>query len=266
LTIVELKQLSMEILGIDVGGTGIKGVPVNLETEDYLGERFRLPTPIPRKPKSMINTIAEVVKEWDWKGAVGVGFPTVMKNGMAMQHGNLDPSWVGMQVDKVIEDKIGLPVAVINDADAAGLAEMTFGAGRGQNGLVMVITIGTGIGSGVFFNGELIPNFELGQMRYKKKMIIEKYASRSVRLKNDMSFKKWGKRFDKFLHLVTLMSNPDLIIIGGGASKNLHLFEKYLTIDTPIVAAETQNKAGIIGAALAARHLVVELPEESLKK
>ena len=246
----------MEILGIDVGGTGIKGVPVNLKSEDYLGERFRLPTPIPRKPKEMIKTIGEVVKHWDWKGPVGVGFPTVVHKGKALQYGNLDPDWKGLQIDKMIEDHIGLPVAVINDADAAGLAEVTFGVGRNEKGLVMVFTVGTGIGSGVFYDGKLIPNFELGQLRYKKKKTIEQYASRAVRLNNDMSFKKWGKRFNKFIQLVTTISDPDLIIIGGGASKNLDEYRHKLKTDVPILAAHTKNHAGIIGAALAAKHLL----------
>lgn len=246
----------MEILGIDVGGTGIKGVPVNLDTEDYLGERYRLDTPIPRKPKAMVETIAQIVEHWDWKGPVGVGFPTKVHRGTALQYGNLDPDWLGVQVDKMIADRIGLPVAVINDADAAGLAEMTYGVGKDEKGLVMVFTVGTGIGSGVFYDGQLIPNFEFGQLRYKKKMIIEQYASRAVRLKKNMSFKKWGKRFNTFLELVTTISDPDLIIIGGGASKNIDEYRKQLKIDVPIRAAHTKNHAGIIGAALAAKHLV----------
>ncbi|MGB5944336.1 MAG: ROK family protein [Leeuwenhoekiella sp.] len=245
----------MELLGVDVGGSGIKSIPFDIETQKYGGERFRLNTPIPRKPKAMIETIAEVVKHWDWKGPVGVGFPTKVHKGKALQHGNLDSSWLNCQVDKMIEDKIGLPVAVINDADAAGLAEMKYGVGHGKKGLIIVVTVGTGIGSGVFFNGELIPNFELGQLRYKKKMIIEKYASRRVRLDNDMSFKKWGKRFNKFLKLTTTICDPDLIIIGGGASKNIDEYRKYLKVDVPILAAETRNHAGLIGAALAAKHL-----------
>ena len=246
----------MAILGVDVGGSGIKGVPVNLTKEEYLGERFRLDTPVPREPKAMVKTIAEVVKHWDWKGPVGVGFPTVIHKGKALEHGNLDKSWLGVQVDDMIAQKIGLPVNVMNDADAAGLAEMEFGVGKGVKGLVITVTIGTGIGSGVFFNGELIPNFELGQMRYKKKTTIEEYASRRVRLDNNMSFKKWGKRFNKFIKLVSAISQPELIIIGGGASKNLDEYIKYLKTDIPIMAAHTRNHAGIIGAALGARHLI----------
>ena len=149
-----------------------KNNPFILQKEEYLGERFRLDTPVPREPKAMVKTIAEVVKHWDWKGPVGVGFPTVIHKGKAIEHGNLDKSWVGIQVDDMISQKIGLPVNVMNDADAAGLAEMEFGVGKGVEGLVIVVTVGTGIGSGVFYNGELIPNFELGQMRYKKKKII----------------------------------------------------------------------------------------------
>lgn len=248
----------MQLLGIDVGGSGIKGAPVDLAEEDFLGDRFRLDTPIPRKPKPMIETIGEVVKEWDWKGPVGVGFPTVLHKGKAIQHGNLDPEWEGLQVDDMIAQHIGLPVAVINDADAAGLAEVTFGVGKGVEGLILTITVGTGIGSGVFYNGELIPNFELGQMRYKKTKTIEQYASRRVRLDNNMSFKKWGKRFNKFIEMATTVASPDLIIIGGGASKNIDEYRKYLKTDVPIRAAKTQNRAGIIGAALCAKHFLDE--------
>ncbi|MEH6408546.1 MAG: ROK family protein, partial [Leeuwenhoekiella sp.] len=166
-----------------------------------------------------------------------------------------DPSWVGVQIDDMISQHIGLPVAVINDADAAGLAEMTFGVGKDEKGLVMVFTVGTGIGSGIFFDGKLIPNWEFGQIPYKKGKTIEQYASRSVRLLNDMSFKKWGKRFNKFLEIVTTISDPDLIIIGGGASKNIDEYRHKLKIKVPILAAHTQNHAGIIGAAIAAKHL-----------
>lgn len=252
----------MEILGVDVGGTGIKSLPVNIETGAYLGERFRLPTPVPRTPKAIVKTIGKVVKEWDWKGPVGIGFPTKVHNGKALQYGNLDKKWLGIQVDEMIADHIGLPVKVINDADAAGLAEMSFGVGKNEKGLVMVFTVGTGIGSGVFFNGALMPNFEFGQLRYTKNKIIEQYASRRVRLDNEMSFDKWGKRFNEFLEMVTTITDPDLIIIGGGASKNFDEYKKYLTIDVPIKPALTNNYAGIIGAAIAARELLVlEKPE-----
>ncbi|MGB3775432.1 MAG: ROK family protein [Leeuwenhoekiella sp.] len=246
----------MQLLGIDVGGSGIKGAPVDLVKEDFLGERFRLDTPIPRKPKAMIETIGQVVKEWDWKGPVGVGFPTVVHNGKALQHGNLDAEWLGLQIDDMISQHIGLPVSVINDADAAGLAEVTFGVGKDVKGLVMTVTVGTGIGTGLFYNGVLIPNFELGQMRYKKTKTIEEYASRKVRLDNNMSFKKWGKRFNKFLQLATTVTSPDLIIIGGGASKNIEEYRKYMDVQVPIRAAKTQNHAGIIGAALCAQHFL----------
>lgn len=256
----------MQILGIDVGGSGIKGAPVDLDNEDFLGERFRLDTPIPRKPKAMIETIGRVVKEWDWKGPVGVGFPTVIHNGKAIQHGNLDPEWLGLQVDDMIAQHIGLPVSVINDADAAGLAEVTFGVGKGVEGLVLTVTVGTGIGSGMFYNGQLIPNFELGQMLYKKNKTIEEYASRKVRLDSNMGFKKWGKRFNEFLKLATTVTSPDLIIIGGGASKNLDNYKKYLDVQVPIRAAQTQNNAGIIGAALCAEHFLLKEEKAESKK
>lgn len=242
----------MEILGIDIGGSGIKGAPVNVETGKQLEERFRIPTPQPSTPKAVANVIKKIVEHFNWEGPVGCGFPSIISHGKAMAHGNMDKSWVGVQVDELFSKKTGLDVTVVNDADAAGLAEMKYGVGRGKSGLVVMITIGTGIGSGVFYNGQLLPNFELGQLKYKNGKKIEKYAADSVRKKQDLSFTAWGKRFNEFLHHVNVICAPDYFIIGGGVSKKLDKFESEIDVEVPVLLAEFQNGAGIIGAAVSA--------------
>ena len=244
----------MEILGIDVGGSGMKGGIVNTETGEMISERFRIPTPESRKPEDMAAVIAEIVNQFDYKGKVGCGFPTVIKKGFCKSPGNLDPSWVGVNVEKLFEDKTGLDFTVVNDADIAGYASMEYGVGKGIEGLVLMITIGTGLGSGAFYNGKLIPNFELGQIPYKKYDKIELWAAASAKEREELSYKKWGKRFNKFLEYVDLIVAPDLILLGGGTSKDFDEFKEYIKIDTPIIPAELQNHAGIIGAAAAAVH------------
>ncbi|MBQ4914230.1 ROK family protein [Maribacter sp. MMG018] len=244
----------MTILGIDVGGSGIKGALVNVETGEMLTKRFRLPTPKPRTPEAMSDVIAEIVEHFDYKGKVGCGFPTIIKKGICKSPGNLDPSWLGVNVEELLEKKTGLDFTVINDADAAGYATMNYGIGKGKQGLVVMITIGTGLGSGAFFNGKLIPNFELGQIPYKKYKKIELWAAGSAKDREDLSYAKWGKRFNTFLRYVELIISPDLIILGGGASKDFDQFKNKIKIETPVIAAELRNHAGIIGAAAATLH------------
>jgi|TARA_R110000868_G_scaffold194272_3_gene439634 polyphosphate glucokinase len=242
----------MEILGIDVGGSGIKGALVNMETGEMITERFRIPTPKSRKPKPMAEIVAKIVKHFDYSGPIGCGFPTVIKNGICKTPGNLHKRWAGVNVNELFSEATGLPVTVVNDADAAGYASMNFGVGRGKEGLVLMITIGTGLGSGAFYNGELIPNFELGQIPYKKYDKIELWAAASAKEREELSYKKWGKRFNIFLEFVELIVSPDLIILGGGTSKDWDEFKDYINIETPVIPAELQNHAGIIGAAAAA--------------
>lgn len=246
----------MEILGLDIGGSGIKAAPVNIETGELLAERFRVPTPRPTKPESVAEAVLTLIEHFDWKGPVGCGFPTVVNNGQCMTKSNIHKSWVGVHVDQLLAEKTGLPVTVINDADAAGLAEMTFGAGKGKMGLVVTVTIGTGLGTGVFYNGQLIPNFELGRIYYKNGEIIEYFAADSARKNENLSYKTWGKRFNKFLKHTVRIISPDLFILGGGASKKLDKFENEITVDVPVIVAENKNEAGIIGAAVAA-HLKI---------
>lgn len=241
----------MEVLGIDVGGSGIKGALVNMETGEMMTERFRIPTPESRTPEAMAEVVAEIVGHFNYKGPVGCGFPTVMKQGVCKSHGNLHKSWDGLNVEELFEKATGRDFTVINDADAAGYAVMNYGTGRGESGFVIIITIGTGLGSGAFLNGKLLPNFELGQIPYKKYDKIETWAAGSAMEREGLSYKKWGKRFNIFLELVELIVAPDLIILGGGASKDFEEFSKKIKIETRVVPAELQNHAGIIGAAAA---------------
>ncbi|MEM6865540.1 MAG: ROK family protein [Bacteroidota bacterium] len=240
----------MEILGIDIGGTGIKGAMVNVETGEMLTERYRIPTPESRKPDEMAEVIAQIVQHFKYKGPVGCGFPSIVKDGVCKSPGNLHKSWVGVNIDELFTQAAGQPFTVLNDADAAGYASMNYGVGKGKQGLVIMITIGTGLGSGVFHNGILLPNFELGQIPYKKYKKIEDWAAASAKEREGLSYEKWGKRFNKFLKLVETITAPDLIIVGGGTSKKWGEFHHYLDIDTKVVKAELMNSAGIIGAAV----------------
>lgn len=248
----------MEILGIDVGGSGIKGALVDLETGELTTERFRIPTPKPSKPEAVAKVIQRIAKHFKYTGPVGCGFPTLVHHGVARLHSNLDPDWVGTDIPALFEKQCGMPFVVINDADAAGVAEMEHGAGKDNKGVVIMITIGTGLGSGFFVNGKLVPNFELGRLNYKKKTIWEKYAADSIRTAEKLTWVQWAKRFNQYLQHIDMLFSPDLIILGGGASKKMSLFEKHIKVGVyaDIVAAQTQNEAGIIGAAMAAKDLL----------
>lgn len=243
----------MEILGIDVGGSGIKGAVVDTEDGTLVSDRLRIPTPKPALPEAISDVIESLCNSFKWNGPVGVSFPTIIKNGKAMHFGNLDPSIQDTQLDALFKSRIGPPFFVVNDADAAAMGVMEFGAGKNQNGLVMTITLGTGIGSGVFFNGELLSNFELGRLYGKKGDIMEFFASDAARKRKEWDFKKWGKRVNFFLNHIEKSFNPDLIILGGGVSKKIAQFEQYIHINTAFKAAELKNNAGIVGAAIFAK-------------
>lgn len=240
----------MKILGIDIGGSGIKGAVVDTETGELITEKYRIPTPEGRKPEAIAATVKALVEHFNWKGKVGCGLPTVVHHGKALFHSNLHKSWQGIHVDELFAEHTGLNFTVVNDADAAAMASMHFGAGKGEMGFVLMITIGTGLGSGAFYNGHLIPNFELGHLPYKKFSKIEDWAADSARKRDQLSIKNWAKRFNKFLKIIERILIPDLIIIGGGASKKFDQFKDLITIDTPVIAATYQNNAGIVGAAL----------------
>lgn len=240
----------MEILGIDVGGTGIKGAIVNVETGTLVSEKHRIPTPQGAMPADVADVVNQLVQHFNWKGKVGCGFPAIIAHGTALSSGNIDKSWRGTNVEELFSKRTGLDFKVANDADVASIAEMHFGIGKGVNGTVITITIGTGIGSGLFCDGNLVPNVELGHMTYKKYKAIEHFAADSARKRENLTYEEWGKRFNKFLKLVELIFSPDLIILGGGASKKLHKFKEQLTVKVPVVAAQFENNAGIVGAAL----------------
>lgn len=243
----------MNILGIDVGGTGIKGAPVDTDTGVLLAERYRLLTPVGAKPGPMAEVVGNIAKQFDWHGPIGCGFPAVIRNGVAETAANINQKWIGTNVAQLFSDATQCPVYVVNDADAAGLAEVTFGAGKNVQGVVMMITIGTGLGSALFIDGKLVPNTELGHIEVDC-VDAETIASDVVRKQQDLSWRKWAKRLDKYLNTLESLFSPDLMILGGGAIKKQDLFLPLLTVHTRIVPAELGNDAGIIGASMAARH------------
>lgn len=238
------------ILGVDIGGTGIKGGLVNIQTGEMLGERHRLETPQPSTPEAVAQTFTELVRHFDWHGAVGVGFPAIVHNGVAMSASNIDDGWLGTHIETLLAAASGCRVHVLNDADAAGIAIMHFGIGKGVPGVVLVLTIGTGIGSALFIDGRLVPNTEFGHLYLmNKKEVVEKQVSGAVRKAAEMSWATWGKKFNKYLlHLERLLS-PDLVILGGGDSKYFDSYSDKFTVRFPVKAAQYLNKAGTIGAA-----------------
>ncbi len=242
----------MQVLGIDVGGSGIKGAPVDTETGQLLAERLRIKTPKGAEPEPVAKVVAEIAQSFKWKGPIGIGFPAPIKAGVAMMAANVSEKWVGTNADDLFTKITGCDCTMINDADAAGLAEMKFGAGRGQPGTVILLTLGTGIGSAIFYQGKLLPNTEFGHMEMKGKD-AEWRASDAVRQREDLSWKKYAKRLNKYLAAMEKLFWPDLFIIGGGISKVSDKFIPLLTIETPVVPAQFLNEAGIVGAALAAR-------------
>ena len=240
------------VLGIDIGGSGIKGAVVDTSTGALTSERLRIATPDPSTPDAVAAVVAELVDRLGYDGPVGCSFPTVVVAGRSMTAGNIDQSWRNTQIDTLFGEVTGLPFVVHNDADIAGIAEMQLGAGRGLAGTVIMITIGTGLGSGVFSNGALVPNIELGRMPGKDGEPIEFYAGDRARKVNDLSWFEWGDRFNYFLQRVSRVCTPDHFILGGGASKKLDKFVDRLDVAASIRVAEFGNNAGIVGAAMAA--------------
>ena len=237
-------------LGIDVGASGIKGALVNVQTGEMEGARFRVDMPQPSTPDNAAAAIAGIVEHFKYEGKIGVGFPSVVKNGVAMTAANLDKSWIGANIETVISKATGCEEIALNDADAAGMAEMRYGKGKGKLGTVVLITIGTGLGSAIFTDGHLLKNTEFGHLLMKNGMIAEKYAADSVRKNEELSWKKWGKRFNEFLERVNLYVQPSLILLGGGSSKYFDEFKERIKISTPVEPAQLLNSAGIIGAAV----------------
>ncbi|MGV0099153.1 polyphosphate--glucose phosphotransferase [Streptomyces californicus] len=243
----------MEIFGVDIGGSGIKGAPVDLDRGDLAQERHKVLTPQPATPKGVADCVAEVVGHFDWSGPVGVTFPGVVTGGVTRTAANVDKGWIDTDARALLGERIGQPVTILNDADAAGVAEMTFGAGKGRTGTVILLTFGTGIGSAVFTGGELVPNTELGHLELHGHE-AEKHASTKAKDDGDLSWQHWAHRVQKYLLHVEMLFSPELFIIGGGVSRKadkfLPLIEK---VRAEIVPAQLQNNAGIVGAAMAAR-------------
>jgi len=242
----------MKILGVDVGGSGIKGAPVDISTGELLAERYRIKTPKGAKPEPVADTVAKIASYFEWEEPIGIGFPAPIKGGFAMMAANISDKWVGVNVDELFSKATGCPCTTLNDADAAGLAEMEFGAGRGQPGTVIVLTLGTGIGTAIFHNSKLLPNTEFGHVEIKCED-AELRASDAARKREDLSWKKYAKRLDRYLKAMERLFWPNLFIVGGGISKDHKKYLPLLTVDTPVVPAQQFNNAGIVGAALAAR-------------
>jgi len=249
------------ILGIDFGGSGIKAAPVDAKTGQLLDSRHRIPTPPSGTPDEITEVMQQLVGHFRWKGPVGIGFPSVVKDGIIKTAANIHRNWVGTDASKMIYKKIKLPVCILNDADAAGLAEMKFGVGSKVKGVVLLITVGTGIGTVLFTKGKLVPNTELGHITLPSGVEAEIYASDAARERENLEWVSWAKRFNTYLQEMEKLLWPELIIIGGGVSKKWDLFKKEIHVDTKIVMASTFNEAGIIGAALACR-----INRDSLKK
>lgn len=243
----------MDILGIDVGGSGIKGAIVNTKQGVLLTERHRIPTPQPATPAAVIATIAEIINTFGWKGPVGVGFPAAVVNEIVRTASNIDKSWIGINAAAEIERQTGCVTHLVNDADAAGFAEMKFGAGKKEKGTVIITAFGTGIGTSLFVKKKLVPNSELGHVLLHGD-IAENYAANSVRKRENLSWEEWGGRVNEYLQHIERLFYPNLFIFGGGVSKYFDKFSGFLSLETPIVPAKNKNHAGIIGAALAARN------------
>lgn len=243
----------MKILGIDVGGTGIKGAIVNTKKGKLLTERYRIDTPQPATPEAVILTIRKIVDHFEWTGLIGVGFPAAIRHEVVKTASNIDQTWLGLNAAAEIEKATGCRTHLVNDVDAAGLAEMKFGAGRGQKGVTLMVAAGTGIGTALFTGKKLVPNTELGFVYLDEGVFGEHFAANSVRENEDLSWEEWGNRFNKYLVRLEYLFWPDLFIMGGGVSKDFEHYKAYLKLDTPIVPARSRNNAGIIGAALAAK-------------
>jgi polyphosphate glucokinase len=240
------------VLGIDIGGTGVKAAPVDTATGELIAARQKLDTPHPATPDAVLEVVAELVKSFGWSMAAGITFPGVIIGGQIMTAANLDPAWIGTDGVKSFGRATGLPVTVINDADAAGIAEMKFGAGKGVMGTVLMLTFGTGIGSALFIDGILVPNTEFGHIQIRGKD-AEKRASEHARELNDLSWGHWAERVDEYLEHMEALLSPNLIIIGGGVSKRSDKFLPRLTgLRARVVPAMMHNDAGVVGAAMAA--------------
>ena len=240
---------SMNVLGIDIGGSALKGAPVDTTTGRLLAERFRVPTDDLLSPAAMTRALGEIVAQFSWKGPIGIGFPGVVHGSKILTSANLHPGFIGCDAGKLFSKGLGLPVTLLNDADAAGLAEVRFGAGHDVEGTVLMLTFGTGVGSALFVDGLLYPNSELGHIPMKGRA-AEKRVSAAAKESKGLTYKKWAHRVNEYLTIVQTILRPGLIIVGGGISADYKKWFKHLDIDTRIVPAKFFNESGIVGAAL----------------
>lgn len=238
------------VVGVDIGGSGVKAGVVDLGSGELVGDRVRIETPHPATPDAVADVAAELVRRLGHAGRVGLTVPAVVQRGVVHSAANIDPTWIDTDADALFSKRLGLECHVINDADAAGLAELRYGAARAHQGVVIMLTLGTGIGSAVFTDGKLVPNTELGHLEFRGDD-AERYAAASVRERKVMPWKKWGRRVGRYLEHLEKVFSPELFIIGGGVSRKSEKFFQYLDVSTPVVAASLQNQAGIVGAALA---------------
>lgn len=241
------------VLGIDVGGSGIKGAPVDTKKGIMLTERHRIETPQPATPEQIALTITELVGVFDWKGPIGVGFPAAVQNGIVQTASNIDASWIGVHAEQLFADTTDCSTLVMNDADVAGVAEMKYGAGQKKKGLVVLVTVGSGIGIVMFTQKKLVPNMELGHIIMPNGKTGEAYAADRIRKEESLSWEQWGKRFNEYLCYLETLLYPDLFIVGGGVSKKMENFRHLFCCQTKVVPATLLNEAGIIGAAYAAK-------------
>jgi polyphosphate glucokinase len=250
----------MEILGVDIGGSGIKGALVDIKSGKLVTKRHRIPTPQPSTPQAVAGTVAEIGRHFRWTGPIGCTFPAVVKRGVVYSAANVDDSWIGVDGRKLLKSATGCPVRLINDADAAGFSEMRFGAGKGRKGVVFVLTLGTGIGSAIFVGGTLLPNTELGHMHLMcgahGVVEMEDYASDRARKAEGLGWHEWAGRVEDVLVALEALFSPDLFILGGGVSKKHRKFLPLLNTQADVVPAQLRNEAGIVGAAMAAQSLL----------
>jgi polyphosphate glucokinase len=243
------------VLGIDIGGSGIKANLVDLDRGEPVGERYKVDTPQPSVPQAVAEVVAGIVDHFSVPGPVGCTFPAVVRRGVTLSAANVDEAWIGTDADALFESVTGRQVTMVNDADAAGIAEMTFGAGRHRDGVVVCLTFGTGIGSALFTHRVLVPNTEFGHLNFAGFDSVEDWAAARVKDDEGLSWSAWGKRVNAYLNHLDQVFSPDLFILGGGISRKFSKFSPYLDVDSEIVPAELRNEAGIVGAAMAAAAL-----------
>lgn len=243
-----------QYLGIDIGGSGIKGALVDIEKGEFAVDRYRIETPENATPSKLIELINEIVEHFNYDGVIGCGFPGVIHHGEVLTAANLSKKWIGVNIEEAIYKSTNCKTFALNDADAAGIAEFRFGEGKNINGLVLLLTIGTGIGSVLSYNGQLIPNTEFGHMHFKND-IAEKYASDAAKKRHDLSRKDWAVRLNEYLKYMERLLYPDVIILGGGVSKKFEKYGDLFTTRAKVIPAKLLNNAGIIGAAIYAKEM-----------